>query len=42
MLSIIENLKNIRIGMACKGDTIMHIAAVFDKKMNCFLCDWDK
>jgi hypothetical protein len=40
--SIIENLKNIRLEMTGKGDTIMHIAAVLDKKMSCFLHHWDK
>jgi hypothetical protein len=37
MENIIEQLKTLRIGMATKGDTIMHIAAIFDKKMRCFL-----
>ena len=40
MLSIVEKLKTIRINMASKSDTIMHIATVIvkgKKNMHSFL-----
>lgn len=40
--NIINHLKNLRLNMANKEDTIMHIAVVFGKKMQCLLWGWDK
>ena len=40
MLNTINYLKNLRISMASKDDTIMHVAAVMSKDMNYFLCGW--